>query len=137
MTICKGYHTLLTRLADPEDSLSSDDADFRLELGEDSAASPSYTDTGTSSKIARTDVTDYINEGTTLYTSTFVDSTEANPTGGGNYQSIHEIAIIAVVDSEGVEYCCNHSTINEVQKDNQKTATIEASLKLNDDTTDS
>lgn len=135
-TVCKGWHELLVRLADPEDALASNDISYRLEVGEDSTASPSYTDTGTSQKITRTDVTDFINEGTNLFTSTFLDSTEANPSSG-SHQSIYEIALVALIDGTSTEFCLNHATISEIQKNSSKTATIETTLELNNDTGDS
>lgn len=134
-TICEGYHKLLVRLADPEDRLTHDDIDYHLLLGEDDSTTPSYTDTSLNAEVASVDVSDFINEGTDLYTSTFLDSTEANPSSG-TYQSIVEVGIKVTIGFETTEYLCNHSTIGEVQKNSQKTATIESTLKLNNDTND-
>lgn len=136
MTVCAEYHELLTRFADPEDGLTVEDVDYVLALGEDDSTTPSYSDTSLNSQVTRTDVTDFINQGTDLYTSTFVDSTEANPSDGSAYQSIVEIAVIAVVDSENTEYFCNHELIAEIQKTNSKTATVECTLELNNDPND-
>lgn len=135
-TICEGYYKLLVRLVDPEDDLSSDDLDFELAVGEDDTTSPAYTNTELNAEVDRTEVTDYINEGTDFYTSTFIDNGEANPDDGSSYQSIVEIGVVAIVPGEGVEYLCNHALINEIQKTNQKTATIESTLELNNDTND-
>lgn len=135
-TICAGYHRLLVRLVDPEDDLSSDDLDFELALGEDNTTDPAYGNTALNAQITRTEVTDFINEDTDFYTSTFVDNGEANPTDGSSFQSIVEIGVVAIIPAENTEYLCNHSLINEIQKTNQKTATIESTLELNNDTAD-
>lgn len=134
MTVCEGWHKLLIRLATPEDELTHSDIDWKLAVGDDDSTTPAYTNTSLNNQVARIDVTDWINEGTNLFTSTFIDSTEANPSSG-SFQSIVEVGVVAVIDSS-TEYLCNHSTIAEIQKDNSKTATIEVTLELNNDTTD-
>lgn len=133
-TVCQGYHKFLTRLANPEEPLRIRDVDYELALGEDNTTAPSYSNSALNSQIAQTNVSDFINDGTNLYTSTFIDSTEANPTDGSAYQSIVEIGIKAITPDK--TYLCNHSTINEIQKTDQKTCTIESTLELNDDTND-
>lgn len=134
MTICEGYLKLLTRLADPEDSLTHDDVDYELAVGEDDSTAPSFTDTSLNAQVGQTNVTDYINEGTTLYTSTFIDSTEANPDDGSAYQSLVEYGVFAICPDE--TYLCNHSLISEIQKTEGKNANIEARLTLDNDPND-
>lgn len=135
-TVCEGWHKLLIRLATPEDALDHTDLSWKLAVGDDDTTTPAYSNTSLNNEVARTDVTDWINEGTNLFTSTFIDSTEANASGGGT-QSIVEVGVVVEVDGESTEYLCNHSTIAEIQKDNTKTATIESTLELNNDTGDS
>lgn len=131
MTICTGWHELLVRLADPEDSLSSDDLSYRLAVGTDDSTSPAYSNTSLNNQVARSDVTDFVNEGTDLFTSTFLDSTEANGHG------LVEAGIVAEVDGGSTEYLCAHETINTITKTSSITATIEQTLANNNDPNDS
>lgn len=135
-TVCEGWHEVLIRLATPEDSLVHGDLDYKLAVGDDDTATPAYSDTTLTNEVARTNVTDFINEGTNLFTSTFIDSTEANPSSG-SFQSIVEVGVVIVVESESTEYLANHSTVFEIQKTEKLTATIDATLELNNDTGDS
>lgn len=129
---CREWHALLVRYADPEDSLTAQDVEYRLHVGSDSDEGVGYRDTSLNNKLFEGVITDYQNLGTELYTTAFIDSTEGNPGGSEPYQSLREIGIAAHVERDGAReyYFLNHSTIPEVQKNDQVTVTVEATLEL-------
>jgi hypothetical protein len=130
MTACVGWHELIVRLADPEDDLSSADITYRLAVGTDDTTTPAYSNTSLNNEVSRTDISDFINNGTDLFTSTFLDNAEAND------HVIVEAGVVAVVPSENAEYLCAHELINAINKTSGKTATIEQTLANNNDPND-
>lgn len=74
-------------------------------------------------EVYRAAVTDDADRGSTLFTSTFLDSTEAN----GN--TLVEAGLVTSA-AGGSNILLNHALISGIQKDNESTATIDVSLSF-------
>jgi len=98
-----------------------------LRLGDDSTA-PVRGNTSLNNERVVTTVTDIVNRGRDLYTSTFLDSTEANGV------DIIEIGLgtrAQVGDADHV--LVNHALLDStIQKTEQKTAVIDATVEFRD-----
>lgn len=84
-------------------------------------ADPSSGNNELNDEVARTEVTDSSNNGTSLFTSTFFDTSEAN----GN--DLVEVGLVTS-DTGGSDILLNHSLISEISKTDETTATIDVTL---------
>lgn len=114
-----GLHELLVDTLHAEQAVDEDAT--HLALGADDSTAPSSGNAALNNEVYRTAITDKIDRGTELFTSTFLDSSEANGT---------ELVEAGLVTSaaDGSDILLNHALIAAVTKDNQTTATIDVSL---------
>lgn len=113
---CVGLHEDIVDAIDPGQrvSLGADD----LALGDDDSTSPSSSDTSLNNQIGRTDVTTADDEGSNLFLSTFIDSSELN---GYTFREV------GIYSESGTLW--NHALLaNPVEKTSTKTVTIDVSL---------
>jgi len=92
-----------------------------LAVGTDGATGTNTGDTSLNNEVYRTSITDSIDNGKDLLSSTFLDSSEAN----GN--TIDEVGLFSS-DTGGT--MLNHATITAITKDSSKTATIDVTLEF-------
>lgn len=93
-----------------------------LAVGTDDAA-PTTADGALGNEVYRAALTDVIDNGTDLTTSTFLDSSEAN----GN--TLREVGLYTADAATG-GILLNHALITEIPKDDTKTATIDVELQF-------
>jgi hypothetical protein len=111
-----GLHEYHVKNLDP--GTSKNEKASHLALGNDDTA-PSSANSALNNEVYRTAVSDSSIKGDELFTSTFLDTTEANG------EMLHEVGLFTA-DTGGT--LLNHSTIAAVDKTSDNTATIDVSL---------
>lgn len=86
-----------------------------------SGKTPQYTDRSLNDEIDRTDIAEFVPQGTTLTARIFLAKAEANGSGGTT-PTLQELGLYAG------ENFLNHSTFNGIEKTNQKAIVIEVEL---------
>lgn len=99
-----------------------DEEATHLAVGDDDTT-PAATDSQLSNEVFRVAVTDATPRGNELFTSTFLDSTEANG---------FDLSEVGLVTSPlgGSDILLNRSLISTIQKDSESTATIDVALEF-------
>lgn len=115
-----GLHELIVDLLHVEQAV--DEAASHLAVGTGNTA-PSSGNTQLNNEVYRVAVTDSTDRGNELFTSTFLDSTEAN-----GYNLVE--AGLVTSAAGGSNILLNHALISDIEKDNESTATIDASLSF-------
>jgi len=115
-----GLHELIVDLLHTEQAV--DESASHLAVGTGDTA-PSSGNTQLNNEVYRVAVTDSTDRGTELFTSTFLDSTEAN-----GYDLLE--AGLVTSAAGGSDILLNHALISDIEKDNESTATIDASLSF-------
>lgn len=114
------YHEHLADLADPATAATAETASH-LAVGTDGTAA-SASDTGLIAEVTRVAVTDSQRTGRDLFTSTFLDTSEAN----GN--TLREVALASdATAGQGIEF--NRAVIADLPKTSEDTATIDVTLQ--------
>lgn len=121
-TTCVGLHEYIVDELDVGQSVDEDASHLALGDG-GGTGTPSTSDTSLFNEVYREQVTDSIDNGNELTTSTFIDSTEANGF------DLDELGLYTSVDT-GSNILLNHSTFGSVSKDNSKTITFDVSLQF-------
>lgn len=114
-----GHHELLVDVLDETQSTNEDAS--HLAVGTDDGTDPSSGNSSLNNEVYRTTIAETTDNGATLFTSTFLDSTEAN----GN--DLVEVGLVTS-DSSGSDILLNHSIIDVINKDDETTATIDVEL---------
>lgn len=117
-TTTVGLHELI--VDNLHSGTEADETASHLAVGVDDT-DPSSGDTELAEEVARTEVTDDSNNGTSLFTSTFFDTSEAN----GNQLS--EVGLVTS-DAGGSDVLLNRSLISAIDKNDETTATIDVTL---------
>jgi hypothetical protein len=117
-TTVDGLHETVVDLLNPTSAVGVDATDLALGTG---TAAPASTNTSLNNEVGRVEVTEFADQGTTLGTSTFLDTGELN---GFN---IEELGLVTA--STGGRLL-NHSLINTVQKDDATAVTFDVSLSF-------
>lgn len=117
-TTVDGLHESIVDLIDPSQTVSLDASDLALGNGTTAPASANST---LNNEVIRIPVTDSADRGTSLFTSTFLDTTE------GNGLTLEEVGLVTE-PSGGV--LLNHSLIDTIAKDDETTATIDVTLSF-------
>jgi hypothetical protein len=99
-----------------------DESASHLALGTDSTQ-PDSGNSALNNEVYRVTVTDTADRGSELFTSTFLDSTEAN----GN--TLVEAGLVTSA-AGGSNVLLNHALISDIVKDDESTATIDVSLSF-------
>ena len=115
-TTVDGLHEYIVDNLHPSQSADLDAS--HLAVGTDDTT-PASGNTSLNNEVHRITTTDDADQGATLFTSTFLDTSEAN----GN--DLKEVGLITA-DSGGT--LLNHSTISTITKDDETTATIDVYL---------
>lgn len=113
-------HVLLAQMLDPNSSTSDDASHLAVGWG---VSTPTSGDTALLDEVYRTEITDSSVNGTELFTSTFLDTSEAN----GN--DLEEVGL-ARSGTDGASDILNHSRISSISKSSEDTATIDVSLSF-------
>lgn len=119
-TTVDSLHQYLVDNLDPEQAV--DENATHLAVGTDNTQ-PATGDAALGNEVYRTELTDVIDNGTDLTTSTFLDSTEAN----GN--TLREVGLYTADAATG-GMLLNHALISEIPKDGSSTATIDVELQF-------
>lgn len=114
-------HEFVVEVLDPNTAEASYDA-ANLALGT-GTTTPTSGDTALGNEVYRTGVTTTEARGEDLYTSTFIDTSEANG------YSLTEVGLASNANA-GSGILVNHALISDVQKDNQKAVTIDITLQF-------
>lgn len=114
------FHTGLAEVADPNTSRTLTASHLAVGTG---TTMPSSGDTALTTEVYRTSITDSSVTGTDLFTSTFLDTSEAN----GN--DLEEIGL-AESGTDGAADILNHSLVATISKSADNTATIDCSLSF-------
>jgi hypothetical protein len=117
-TTVDGLHESIVDLLDPAQTVSLSASE--LALG-DGTTAPASANTSLNNELIRIPVTDSADRGTSLFTSTFLDTSEANG------QTLEEVGL--VTDSTG-GLLLNHSLIDTIDKNDETTATIDVTLSF-------
>jgi hypothetical protein len=117
-TTVDGLHESIVDLLDPNQTVSLSASE--LALG-DGAASPASANTRLNNEVIRIPVTDSADRGTSLFTSTFLDTSEANG------QTLEEIGLVTQPSGGTL---LNHSLIDTIDKNDETTATIDVTLSF-------
>lgn len=117
-TTVAGLHEYIVDNLDPNQATNLDCS--HLAVGTDNTA-PTTSESSLGTEAYRTAITDVIDNGNDLTTSTFLDSSEAN----GN--TLVEVALYSA-STGGTMF--NRSLITAISKDNTKTATIDVELQF-------
>jgi len=112
----RGLHEYIVDALDPDQSANLDATHLAAGTG---TTQPASGNTSLNNEVFRVQTTDSSDNGTTLFTSTFLDTSEAN----GN--ALEEVGLITA-SSGGT--LLNHSLIGTITKDDETTATIDVSL---------
>jgi len=115
-----GLHELIIDLLHTEQTV--DESVSHLAVGTGNTT-PSSADAQLNNEVYRVAVTDSTDRDTELFTSTFLDSTEANG------YSLAEVGLVTS-DAGGSDILLNHALVSDIQKDNESTATIDVSLSF-------
>ncbi len=115
-TTVDGLHQLIVDYLDPSQSVT-ESASY-LAVGTDDTT-PSKGDSTLGNEVYRSATTDDSDNGTTIYTTTFLDTSEANG------WTLREVGLFTA-SSGGT--LLNHSLIQEIAKDNTKAVTIDVEL---------
>jgi len=115
-TTVSGLHEYIVDALDPDQSANLDATHLAAGTG---TTQPASGNTSLNNEVFRVQTTDGSDNGTTLFTSTFLDTSEAN----GN--ALEEVGLITA-SSGGT--LLNHSLIGTITKDDETTATIDVSL---------
>lgn len=118
-TTVRDLHEFIVDVLDPATSAGSETV-THLAVGTDNTT-PTADDVSLGNEVYRVENTDRDNRGRDLWTSTFLDTSEAN----GN--TLREIGLVTE-SSNGI--FVNRSLISEVVKNNRKTVTIDVTLKF-------
>lgn len=119
-TTVDGLHEYIVDNLDPAQARNEDCS--HLAVGTDDTA-PSTADSSLGAEVYRTEITDVIDNGKDLTTSTFLDSTEAN----GN--TLAEVGLFTDTSANNGTML-NRATITKIVKDDTKTATIDVELQF-------
>jgi hypothetical protein len=117
-TTVDGLHETIVDLLNPTSGVTVDATNLALGTG---TATPSSANTSLNNEVGRVEVTEFSDQGTTLATSTFLDTGELN---GFN---IEELGLTTA--STGGRLL-NHSLVNTVQKDDTTAVTFDVSLSF-------
>lgn len=115
-TTVDGLHEYIVDNLDPSQSVNLDASHLAVGTG---TTQPASGNTSLNNEVFRVATTDDSDNGTTLFTSTFLDTSEAN----GN--TLEEVGLFTA-SSGGT--LLNHSLISSIPKDDETTATIDVSL---------
>jgi len=115
-TTLVGLHEYIVDELDPSQSVDLSASHLAVGTG---TTQPTSGNTSLNNEVARLATTDDTDNGTTLFTSTFLDTSEAN----GN--TLDEVGLITA-SSGGT--LLNHSLISSIDKTDETTATIDVSL---------
>ena len=118
-TTVRDLHEFIVDVLDPGTSAASETV-THLAVGTD-GSDATVDDSGLGNEVYRVDHRGRENRGRDLWTTTFLDTTEAN----GN--TLREVGL--VTDSSGGIFV-NRALISEVVKNNRKTVTIDVTLKF-------
>lgn len=92
-----------------------------LAVGNDDATAPSTGNDDLNNEVYRTQITDSVDNGNELLSSTFLDSTEANG---------FDLVECGLFTADTGGLLLNHSTFNTISKANTNTATIDVTLRF-------
>jgi len=116
-----GLHELIVDMLHTEQAVN--ESASHLALGTDDTTQPASGDSTLNSEVYRVEVTDGIDRGSELFTSTFLDSTEAN----GN--TLVEAGLVTSA-AGGSNILLNHALISDIEKDEESTATVDVALSF-------
>jgi hypothetical protein len=117
-TTVDGLHESIVDFLDPNQSISLSASE--LALG-DGTAAPASANISLNNEVLRIPVTDSADRGTSLFTSTFLDTSEANG------QTLEEVGLVS---SPTGGTLLNHSLIDTIDKNDETTATIDVTLSF-------
>jgi hypothetical protein len=115
-TTVDGLHEYIVDNLDPSQSVDLDASHLAVGTG---TTQPASGNSSLNNEVFRVATTDDSDNGATLFTSTFLDTSEAN----GN--TLEEVGLFTA-SSGGT--LLNHSLISSITKDDETTATIDVSL---------
>lgn len=118
-TTVDGLHKYIVDNLDPSQSVNKTASHLAVGKG---TSQPASGDTSLNNEVTRVQTTDDSDNGTTLFTSTFLDTTEAN----GN--TLEEVGLFTAASGGTM---LNHALISSITKDDETTATIDVSLTFN------
>lgn len=124
------FHEYFVDNLDPNQTALKDNRSASwMALGIDSSTGTSTSDTDLNTRVFQKQVTDVTDNGKELFTSTFVDSTEANG------EVVNEIGLFtgdpgSLGDAD--KFMINHATFTDVTKDNSKTVTFDVTITFSD-----
>lgn len=102
-----------------------------MALGTDSASGTAYADRSLNTEHARLEITEFIDNGTSVLCRVFADTDQANdPNDPSTSIDIVELGLYAGA------FFCNHSTFAAVAKDNTTAAVFESELIFDTDPND-
>lgn len=124
-TTVEGLHSYIVDNLDPGQNVN--ESASHLAVGRDNTG-PTTSDAALGDEVYRTEITEVIDNGRDLTTSTFLDSTEANvDTDAG--EELREAAIYTDTAANG-GFMLNRALITEIAKDDSKTATVDVELQF-------
>lgn len=124
------FHEYFVDNLDPNQTAAKDSLFASwMALGDNAGGGTATSDTDLNNRVFQKQVTDVTDNGKELFTSTFVDSTEANG------EVVDEIGLFtgdpgSLGDAD--KFMINHATFNDVTKDNSKTVTFDVTLTFSD-----
>lgn len=119
-TTTDGLQEVIVSQLNPTDSASGPS---HLALGDGGDSGTDASNTELNNEQERVVVTQHRSDGRDLFTSTFVDSTQANGV------DIDEVGLVTS-DDPSDDKLLNHSTIQDIEKDSNTTATIDVILQF-------
>jgi hypothetical protein len=117
-TTVDGLHESLVDFLDPNQTESLSASNLAIGTG---TAAPASANTSLNNEVVRFSVTDSADRGTSFFTSTFLDTSEANGF------SLSEVGLIT---SSSGGTLLNHSLIDVISKNDETTATIDVVLSF-------
>lgn len=124
------FHEYFVDNLDPSQTATKDNITAAwLGLGTGGSTAVSTSDTDLTTRTYEEPVTDHADNGKSILTSTFLDSTEGN---GNDFDELGLFSGDPNNLSDADVFLLNHATFNTVTKDNTKTVTFDVTLTFSD-----